>query len=83
MLHDLLPNDAYFRFNPYIKEVLNLYEIRREKLEELEREASLYARRNEEKFHLVAATLTQPRSSVQKSQDWVKEKMTLLTSRLP
>ncbi|CAB3359529.1 Hypothetical predicted protein [Cloeon dipterum] len=83
MLHDLLPNNVYFRFNPYVKEVSSMFEIRPEKLEELEREASLYARRNEEKFHQVAATLTQPRTYLQKGQDWMKQQTTLLTSRKP
>lgn len=83
MLHDLLPNGVYYRFNPYVKEVASMFEIRSEKLEELEREASLYARRNEEKFQQAAATLTQPRSHLQKGQDWVKQQMTLLTSAKP
>ncbi|XP_059474684.1 calcium-independent phospholipase A2-gamma-like isoform X2 [Neocloeon triangulifer] len=83
MLHDLLPNDVYFRFNPYVKEVSSMFEMRPEKLQELEGEAALYARRNDEKFRQVAATLTQPRTLVQRSRDWVKRHTSLLTSAKP
>jgi calcium-independent phospholipase A2-gamma len=83
MLQDLLPDGVYYRFNPYVKEVSAMFEARREKLEELEREANLYARRNEEKFQHAAAALTQPRSHLQKSQDWCKQKMAQLTSKIP
>ncbi|KAF4519978.1 hypothetical protein B566_EDAN005478 [Ephemera danica] len=79
MLHDLLPDNVYFRFNPYVNEVAAMSEARPEKLQQLEKDAIMYARRNEEKFLQVAAALTQPRSYVQHAQDWIKEKSQILT----
>lgn len=81
MLHDLLPSDVYFRFNPYVNEVAGMDEIRADKLEQLERDAIMYGRRNEEKFQQVAATLTQPRSHVQKGQDWLKLQRALMAAK--
>lgn len=69
ILSDLLPADTYFRFNPYLTEWLPMIESRTEKIIQLETDARMYYRKNEDKFEQVAANLTQPRSIMKKSKD--------------
>ncbi|XP_066586766.1 calcium-independent phospholipase A2-gamma-like isoform X2 [Prorops nasuta] len=71
MLNDLLPDHIYFRFNPYLTEMLTIAEIRPEKIDQLEQDALMYIRRNEEKFQKVAHTLLKKRKVQQKISDWV------------
>ncbi|XP_017777635.1 PREDICTED: calcium-independent phospholipase A2-gamma-like isoform X2 [Nicrophorus vespilloides] len=84
MLSDLLPEDVYFRFNPYLTEMLSMSEIEPKKIEQLERDALMYLRRNEDKFQRVAKALLEKRSITQKIADLLYEKKELLgfTSKL-
>lgn len=71
MLNDLLPDHIYFRFNPYLTEMLSMVEIRPEKVSQLEQDARMYIRRNEEKFLKAASALTEQRPTRQKLLDWI------------
>lgn len=74
MLNDLLPDDVYYRFNPYLTEMLSMTEIDHKKIEALERDVIMYLRRNEDKFQAAAKALTHQRSLPQKIMDWAGEK---------
>lgn len=71
MLNDLLPDYVYFRFNPYLTEMLSMVEIRPEKIGQMEQDARMYIRRNEDKFRKAAATLLERRQIQQKFADWI------------
>lgn len=71
MLNDLLPDHIYFRFNPYLTEMLSMVEIRPEKIGQMEQDARMYIRRNEDKFQKAAVTLLEKRQIQQKIADWV------------
>lgn len=70
MLSDLLPPNVYYRFNPYLTEMLNMAEIEPDKLEQLKRDALMYLRRNEDKFQDAAKTLSITKLPTQKVVDW-------------
>ncbi|XP_014488689.1 PREDICTED: calcium-independent phospholipase A2-gamma-like isoform X3 [Dinoponera quadriceps] len=71
MLNDLLPDHVYFRFNPYLTEMLSMVEIRPEKIGQMEQDARMYIRRNENKFQQAATTLLEKRQIRQKIADWI------------
>lgn len=71
MLNDLLPDHIYYRFNPYLTEMLTMVEIRPEKVAQLEEDAAMYIRRNEEKFEQAAKALLEKRKVTQKAADWI------------
>lgn len=61
ILSDLLPNETYYRFNPYLENWIAMVDARPEKIAQLENDALMYYRKNEDKFEHVAANLTQKR----------------------
>jgi len=71
MLNDLLPEHIYFRFNPYLTEMLSMVEIRPEKISQLEQDARMYIRRNEGKFQQTAMALMKKRQIRQRLIDWI------------
>lgn len=79
MLNDLLPDHIYFRFNPYLTEMLSMVEIRPEKISLMEQDARMYIRRNEEKFQKAAIALLEKRRLQQKIVDYITLQKQLLT----
>lgn len=71
MLNDLLPEHIYFRFNPYLTEMLSMVEIRPEKVNQMEQDAKMYIRRNEEKFQKASLALLEKRQIQQRIIDWI------------
>ncbi|XP_050449931.1 calcium-independent phospholipase A2-gamma-like isoform X3 [Cataglyphis hispanica] len=78
MLNDLLPDHIYFRFNPYLTEMLSMVEIRPEKISLMEQDARMYIRRNEEKFQKAATALLEKRRIQQKIADYITLQRQLL-----
>ncbi|XP_018574389.1 calcium-independent phospholipase A2-gamma-like [Anoplophora glabripennis] len=78
MLNDLLPGDVYYRFNPYLTEMLSMVETDSQKLEQLRRDAIMYLRRNEDKFQEAARVLMKEKSPVEKVMDYVKVQKEML-----
>lgn len=74
MLNDLLPGDVYYRFNPYLTEMLPMTEIEPKKIEQLEMDALMYLRRNEDKFQQAARKLIEPKTHTQQMLDWLNLK---------
>ncbi|KAK5648974.1 hypothetical protein RI129_003866 [Pyrocoelia pectoralis] len=74
MLNDLLPGNVYYRFNPYLTEMLSMSEINPTKLEQLERDALMYLRRNEDKFQHATKVLCATKGPAQKMMDWINSK---------
>ncbi|CAH1126701.1 unnamed protein product [Ceutorhynchus assimilis] len=69
MLSDLLPDDVYYRFNPFLTEVIGIVETDSEKQKQIKRDALMYLRRNDDKFQQVAKTLMQQKSVSQKMKE--------------
>ncbi|XP_060526981.1 calcium-independent phospholipase A2-gamma-like [Cylas formicarius] len=71
MLSDLLPADVYYRFNPYLTEMLEMTEINPQKLDQLEKDALMYLRRNEDKFQQVTRKLGESKGLWQRLMEWL------------
>ncbi|KAJ8925955.1 hypothetical protein NQ315_009808 [Exocentrus adspersus] len=78
MLNDLLPGHVYYRFNPYLTEMLSMVETDSQKLEQLRRDAIMYLRRNEDKFQEVAKVLVKEKNVVERAKDYVKVQKEML-----
>lgn len=74
MLNDLLPPNVYFRFNPYLTELIPMHENKASKISQLREETNLYMRRNEEKFVDAATRLLIKRTATQRVQDFIEMK---------
>ncbi|XP_063699605.1 calcium-independent phospholipase A2-gamma-like [Culicoides brevitarsis] len=72
ILSDLLPNETYYRFNPYLEQWIAMVDARPEKITQLENDAHMYYRKNEDKFEQVAANLTQKRDLFRHIRDTFK-----------
>lgn len=81
MLSDLLPEGVYYRFNPYLTEMLQMTEIEPAKLDQLEKDAIMYLRRNEDKFQAASRKLSEKKSYVQKAFDWVNIQKQILLNK--
>lgn len=81
MLNDLLPGNVYYRFNPYLTEMIGLSEINPKKLEQLERDALMYLRRNEDKFQEAGKVLCENRRLTQKLFDWINIKREMFLAK--
>lgn len=75
ILSDLMPPGQYFRFNPYLTEIISMTEYREEKLKQIEKDALMYFRRNEDKFEELAEKLLLPRSSISLVNDFITRKI--------
>jgi calcium-independent phospholipase A2-gamma len=69
-LNELLPHDIYFRFNPYLTDVVRLDEAGPEKLNRVQQETKLYLERNVEKLTFACKTLTKEKGYQKMLTDW-------------
>ena len=81
ILNDLLPPSVYFRFNPFVTQLLSMDECQPEKLDLLKQDALMYIRRNEEKFREAANALVKEKTIYQKANDWINEKCVEYSNR--
>jgi calcium-independent phospholipase A2-gamma len=65
---------TYFRFNPYLTEMISMTECDAEKLKQVEKDALMYYRRNEDKFEELAEILLKPRSNLTLLNDFFTRK---------
>jgi calcium-independent phospholipase A2-gamma len=69
-LQELLPKEVYFRFNPYVSEVVSLDEASPEKLDIIQAETRDYLQRNYERITCVGEALTKQKGITKKVTDW-------------
>jgi calcium-independent phospholipase A2-gamma len=74
ILSDLMEPGTYFRFNPYLTEMISMTECNPKKWEQLDRDALLYYRRNEHKFEELAEKLLKPKSNLTAFNDYIYRK---------
>ncbi|XP_046344342.1 calcium-independent phospholipase A2-gamma-like [Haliotis rufescens] len=73
ILHDLLPQNTYYRFNPYLSEYFLLDEIRPEKIDQMMQETQLYLRKNDVKITKAINQLSKPRRPHQRAADLIRK----------
>lgn len=71
ILSDLMEPGTYFRFNPYLTQMVRMTECDPHKLKMLENDALMYYRKNEHKFEELAEILVKPRSSITTINDFL------------
>lgn len=69
-LSELLPPSIYFRFNPYLSDVVRLDEASSEKLDRVQSETRAYLERNVEKVQFACKTLQKEKGFSKKISDW-------------
>jgi len=57
-MHDLIPGNIYYRFNPYLSENMPLDETRKEKFQQMKESTNMYLRRNDRKVKRACEQLT-------------------------
>ncbi|KAJ6222257.1 hypothetical protein RDWZM_000802 [Blomia tropicalis] len=72
LMNDHLPQNAYYRINPVLRDQANIDESRPEKLEAMKVDAQMYLRRNEYKFKSAIEQLKQERSYSQSLVDTIR-----------
>lgn len=77
VLHDLLPGNVYFRFNPNLNDDYSLDEIRPDRLATMIDDVNLYIRRNNDKFEEAAAALNKEKNSYHRAKDYLKHRQLL------
>lgn len=77
ILSDLMAPGSYFRFNPYLTNMVKMVETDPAKWAQLEKDALMYFRRNEDKFEHVAEMLTKPKTFMKIASEYVTEKLAL------
>lgn len=80
MLCDLLPANTYFRFNPYLTDMCSIDDTDPGKLEQMERDALMYLRRNDDKFREAADILLQGKTYSQHVLSWLSNKKQVLSA---
>ncbi|XP_064099682.1 calcium-independent phospholipase A2-gamma-like [Macrobrachium nipponense] len=70
-MHDLLPGNVYFRFNPYLSDEIGLDEIGENRLSMMMEDTNLYLRKNELKIQEAVRALTKTKNPLDKVKDWV------------
>nr|XP_018904670.1 PREDICTED: calcium-independent phospholipase A2-gamma-like isoform X1 [Bemisia tabaci] len=71
-LEDTLPKSVYFRFNPFLSELLAMDEIRPEKIKQLLEETGMYLQRNEDKMRSASKALLEEKTMVQNILNFLK-----------
>lgn len=79
-MHDLLPFNVYYRFNPYLSDEIGLDEIGTERLELMMEDTRLYLRKNEKKFEEAARTLSKVKNPIDRIKDWYKYQLRIWPS---
>jgi hypothetical protein len=65
---------TYFRFNPYLTKMIPMTECDPEMLKQVEKDALMYFRTNEDKFEELAEILLKPRSTTTLLKDFFTRK---------
>ena len=71
MLHDLLPGNVYYRFNPYLCDEFGLDEIREDRIQLMMEDTNLYIRKNDQKFDDAISVLNKRKNKINELTDWV------------
>ncbi|XP_062872133.1 calcium-independent phospholipase A2-gamma-like [Trichomycterus rosablanca] len=82
LIADLLEPDVYFRFNPMLSAEVSLDESRPGALQQLQQDTQHYLERNELKLELLCRVLSEERTALRKTRDWISEKAWELQQRM-